>query len=49
VRRSITLRRVASDRAQNTWSSTAASANRGSAQPCIGRGCSRLRRLRSVS
>lgn len=49
VRRWTTSRRVASDSAQNTWSSTAGSAMRGPQQPCMSSGCSMLRRLRSVS
>lgn len=48
VRRATTLRRVASDKAQNTWSSTASSAM-AARQPAGITGCSMLRRLRSVS
>jgi hypothetical protein len=45
VRRSMTSRRVASDRARNTWSRAAVSA----AMRYMDTGCSMLSRLRSLS
>lgn len=49
VKRCTTSRRVASDSAQNTWSSRAGSPRIAIARQVRGSGCSMLRRLPSVS